>query len=214
MLAAQDAPQKPQRPKDAAALFRQFAAVRGMSASYSEEKHLSLLAAPLTSSGRLYYMTDADGNNGRLVRAVEKPEPSKLLVTERELRIADERGTEVIDLRQSDRVRMFVTSLMRVFQGDRAALARSYHVHYAHHDQNKTGWRLDLTPKKAPLDKILKQLSLHGDADAVTQIVLTEPSGDRTVTKITKVNPRRRFSQKFQQGVFGIQPAKPKTTSK
>ena len=26
MLAAQDAPQKPQRPKDAAALFRQFAA--------------------------------------------------------------------------------------------------------------------------------------------------------------------------------------------
>ena len=68
MLAAQDAPQKPQRPKDAAALFRQFAAVRGMSASYSEEKHLSLLAAPLTSSGKLYYMTDADGNNGRLVR--------------------------------------------------------------------------------------------------------------------------------------------------
>ena len=102
----------------------------------------------------------------------------------------------------------------RDFGRDRAALARSYHVRYAHHDQNKTGWRLDLTPKQAPLDKLLKQLSLHGDADAVTQIVLIEPSGDRTVTMITELNPRRRFSQKFQQGVFGVQPAKPKTTAK
>ena len=209
-----DAPTRPKRPKDVRALFAQFGAMRGMSATYTEQKHLSLLAVPLHSSGALHYMTDEDGQHGRLVRVVEKPEPSKLTVTEKELRIADKRGTEVIDLRQSDRVRLFVTSLMRVFQGDGEALRRHYEVRYAHEGESGAGWRLELTPKKAPLDKILKRLALHGDGAAVTRIVLTEPNGDRTVTAIEKADPRRVFTKQEQRELFGVQPAAPKPSGK
>lgn len=180
--------------------------MRGLSASYTEEKHLSLLAVPLRSSGELYYRTDEKGGRGRLVRVVQKPEPSKLLVTEQELRISDERGTQVIDLRQSDRVRLFVTSLMQVFRGDGEALGRHYEVRYQIVGDEGAAWRLDLTPSKEPLDKILRSLSLRGDGDAVTRIVLTEPSGDRTVTKIRAADPRRVFTRREQREIFGLQP--------
>ena len=204
LMATLPAQQKPSRPKDEAALFAQFSKLRGMSASYTEKKHLSLLAVPLTSSGQLHYMTAPDGKQGRLVRVVKKPEPSKLTITERQLRVADKRGTEVIDLRQSDRVRLFVTSLMRVFQGDREALQAHYHVRYQLDDRHATRWQLRLTPKKAPLDKILKQLALHGDGEKVTQILLVEPNGDRTVTTIEKVDARRTFSAREQLEIFDI----------
>ena len=200
--------EKPQRPKDLGALFQQFRAMHGMSASYTEKKHLSLLAVPLSSSGALHYMTDADGDNGRLVRVVEKPEPSKLTVSEEELRIQDKRGTEVIDLRQSGRVRLFVTSLMQVFRGDAEALRRHYEVRFQHVAKTGDAWRLDLTPKQAPLDKILRSLSLRGRGEAVTEIVLTEPSGDRTVTTVTKADPRRTFTEKERLEIFGVRPAK------
>ena len=146
--------------------------MRGLSASYTEEKHLSLLAVPLSSRGKLYYRTGPDGADGQLVRVVEAPEKSKLSVSERELKISDSRGTEVIDLRQSDRVRLFVTSLMQVFRGDGAALARHYVVRYRHVGEQGGGWRLDLTPKKPPLDKMLRSLSLRGavaESDAGTK---------------------------------------------
>ena len=201
---AQDvAPEQPTRPKDLTALFAQFRAMRGMSASYTEEKHLSLLAVPLTSSGKLHYMTDQDGKNGRLVRVVEKPDPSKLTVTERELRVTDKRGTQVIDLRQSDRVRLFVTSLMQVFRGDGKSLGHHYDVRYSLDEAKPRAWRLDLSPKKAPLDKILTKLTLHGEGPAVTRILLQEPSGDRTVTKIVKVDPQRTFSAAERREIFG-----------
>lgn len=215
---AQQQPQqqaeKSQRPKDLDALFQQFRSMRGMSASYTEKKHLSLLAVPLSSSGALHYMTDADGANGRLVRVVTKPEPSKLTVTEKELRIADKRGTEVIDLRQSSRVRLFVTSLMQVFRGDANALRRHYDVRFQHVNEKGDAWRLDLTPKQAPLDKILRSLSLRGSGEAVTEIVLTEPSGDRTVTTVTKADPKRAFTPAEQLEIFGVRPAEPEKPRK
>jgi hypothetical protein len=202
------------RPKDLAALFEQFRSMRGMSAAYTEEKHLSLLAVPLKSKGALHYMTDADGAHGRLVRLVKEPEPSKLTVTGRELRIADKHGAQVIDLRQSDRVRLFVTSLMHVFQGDGASLQRHYAVRYIPDAEQLSRWRLELTPKKAPLDKILKQLALHGAGEAVTQIVLTEPNGDRTVTKIHEADPRRVFSSQERREIFDLATPEPKPARK
>jgi len=211
VLPGQDAPtrqakQQASRPKDAAALFTMFGKLRGMSASYTEKKHLSLLAVPLTSSGKLHFLAEGKAKKGHLVRSVEKPEKSKLTITEAELRMADANGTEVIDLRQSDRVRLFVTSLMRIFQGDRAALQKHYQVRYVLDAKHATRWQLELTPKKEPLDKILKRLALFGDGQAVTRIELVEPNGDRTVTTIDKVDPKRTFTASEKLSIFGIKP--------
>src|SRR5262245_33876290 len=69
-LAVQE-PVKSERPADAKALFATFARIPGLEAHYTEKKHLALLAAPLESKGRLYFLAP-----GYLARVVESPEKS------------------------------------------------------------------------------------------------------------------------------------------
>jgi hypothetical protein len=201
--AAAQQPAEQTRPATEAELFASFAEIRGLSADYTEEKHLSLLAIPLQSRGKLYFLAGAERDGARLVRIVEAPEASRLTISERELRMSDADGTEVIDLRQSDRVRLFVTSLLRVFQGDRTALQRHYEVRYTPDPDDADTWLLELTPKAETLRQILQKLSLHGRKKAVTRIVLLEPNGDRTVTDIVAVDARRTFSDAERREIFG-----------
>ncbi|MCA8953050.1 MAG: outer membrane lipoprotein carrier protein LolA, partial [Planctomycetes bacterium] len=183
-----------------AALFAAFAAMPGLEARYTEEKHLALLAVPLTSAGRLYFLQP-----GYLARVVEKPEPSKLLITPDKLRMADRDGVEVIDLQQSERLRLFVTSLVRVFRGDRAALTEHYSIEYTPSPDDPAAWTLALAPKRAPLDHMMKSLTLRGKGVAVTGFELVEPNGDRTVTKIIAADPEREFSVAEKTELFGIE---------
>lgn len=196
-----------------AALFRAFAAIQGMSADYTEDKYLSLLAVPLKSKGKLHFMQP-----GYLSRIVESPEKSKLTITDSELRMASTDTTgkqkeEVIDLRQSDRVRLFVTSLVQVFQGDEKALKQYYRIRYTPRIDDFHTWQLELKPLKKPLTQIMNKLLLVGRDKAVTRIELHEPNGDRTITKIVKFNSKRVFTAKEQKRIFGVT-AKPKAGSK
>ena len=201
---------KQQRPATKEALFRAFAAIKGLSADYTEDKYLSLLAVPLKSKGKLHFMQP-----GYLSRIVEAPEKSKLTITKSELRMSAKDTTgktkeEVIDLRQSDRVRLFVTSLVQVFQGNEKALEQHYQVRYTPKADDRHAWQLELQPRKKPLTQIMKKLVLAGSDKSVTRIELHEPNGDRTITKIVKVNANRTFSSKEQKEIFGVS-AKPKT---
>ena len=196
-----EAAQAAARPRDADELFRHFAALRGLAATFTERKHLSLLAVPLESRGALYFLPP-----GHLARVVEAPEPCSVTITAAELRMRDATGVEVLDLRQSDRVRLFVTSLLRVFQGDRDALAAHYRVRYEPDPDDGGAWRLVLTPRGEPLDRILTELALAGRGRAVREITWLEPGGDRTVTTIVTAEPDRVFTEAERRDLFGIEP--------
>ena len=187
-------------PKNAAELLRAFSTVKALEASYREKKHLSLLAVPLESRGKLYFLAP-----GHLTRRVEAPDAASLTVTETELRMSKQGQTDVIDLRQRDRVRLFVTSLLRVFRGDQQALQRHYRVAYSTDPADSTRWRLDLTPRPGPLDAILKRLSLAGQGRTVDTIEWLEPNGDRTVTTIVRIDPKRTFTPTERAEIFGMQ---------
>lgn len=190
---------KQQRPASAAALFRAFAQIKGLSADYTEEKFLSLLAIPLKSKGQLHFMQP-----GYLSRIVLAPEKSKLTITDAELRMKGKDKEEVIDLRQSDRVRLFVTSLVQVFQGNHKALKQHYRIRYTPKAADAHAWQLELAPLKKPLTQILKRLVLFGRNKTVTRIELHEPNGDRTITKIVKVDPTRVFTKAEKKDLFGV----------
>ena len=197
-------PRQRARPADAAALFRMFAATTGLEARFEEEKHLALLALPLQSKGRLYFFRPDRTQPGYLSRIVESPEPSSVLITPTELRLQNRDGTEVVDLKRSDKVRNFISSLVRVFAGDEQALAKSYSIQFAHADKDATGWTLTLVPLAKPLDQMLKSLTLTGEGEAVVRIEVQEPNGDRTVTRIVAADPARKFDAAEQKRLFGI----------
>jgi hypothetical protein len=189
-----------QRPANASELLAAFAKLQGMEASFVETKHLALLAVPLRSSGRLYFSAP-----GYLLRIVHTPEPSSLLIEPGQLRMTNRDGMETIDLRQSDGLRLFVTSLVRVFSGDEKALAEHYTMVFAAPAETEE-WTLTLTPKDKPLTNMIRELSLSGTGFAVHTIVVKEPNGDRSVTTLGEVDVAREFTAAEQHELFGIAP--------
>jgi hypothetical protein len=197
------------RPHDATALFATMAKMTGLEATFTEEKHVALLALPLQSKGRLYFFrrggkAPGQKTEGYLARIVEAPEHAKVTITPTELRLQNRDGTEVIDLQRSDKVRTFITSLVHVFAGDEAALTKTYRVDYALDEADAAVWTLTLVPRVEPLDKMLKHLRLVGRGETVERIEIAEPNGDRTVTKVLTADPARTFDRDEQKQLFGI----------
>jgi hypothetical protein len=202
-------------PTSAAELLAAFAKIEGFEARFVEVKHLALLAAPLSSRGRLYFLRP-----GYLTRQIEGPEPSTLTISPTELRMSGAEGDESIDLRQSDKVRIFVTSLLQVFAGNQAALEASYEVAFTPAVRDgrpaedaagseemgvgEAGWALTLTPRDKPLTSILRGLTLRGRGHEVKEIVVREPNGDRTITRLEETNTRRAFTDEEKASLFGI----------
>lgn len=203
--AAPPPPAERPRPRDAAALFARLGAVAGLEATFEEEKHVALLALPLRSKGRLLFHRPDPSGPGWLARVVEAPEPARVLITPRQLRLENRDGVEVIDLSRSDKVRSFVASLVHVFAGDEAALQKSYRVAYEPDPADAAAWTLTLTPRGEPLDKMLRQLRLGGRGEAVQRIEVHEPNGDRTVTRVLSADPARRFDDDELRRLFGIE---------
>jgi len=202
VVAAQGAPpatESDPRPADAQALFARLAAMPGLEASFTEEKELALLAAPLKSSGKLYFLPP-----GWLTRVVEQPEESRLSITPDELRMEDRDGERVLDLHRDEEVRVFVTSLLRVFAGDRAGLERSYRLAYEPDPADDVHWTLTLTPRGKPLDRMMESLRLFGARSSVERIEVCAPNGDVTTTTVTAADPRRVFTPGEKERLFGI----------
>jgi outer membrane lipoprotein-sorting protein len=179
-------------------LLDAFAHMPGLEARFVEDKHLALLAEPLESSGVLFF-----ARPGLLLRRVEAPRKSEVVITPNELRMKDADGEQAIDLRSRQDIRPFVESLTWLFAGNRKALTDVYAIafepaHEAH------PWRVTLTPKAGAIAHLIRYIRMLGTGLAVSQIEVRETSGDETVTRITSANPARHFSSAEMQQLFGV----------
>jgi outer membrane lipoprotein-sorting protein len=185
------------QPSDAGVLLRAFASMPGLEARFAEEKHIALLAKPLVSSGRLYF-----ARPGLLLRQVETPRASQVIITPDELRMHDADGDQIIDLRARKDVQPFIASLTWLFAGDRAALEGVYLLRFDRASGSEP-WRLTLTPKAGPIARLIQYIRVIGSGLAVARVEVRETSGDETVTKILDANPARHFSSAELQHMFG-----------
>ncbi|MFW6051020.1 MAG: outer membrane lipoprotein carrier protein LolA [Myxococcota bacterium] len=180
---------------DLDALLSAFARMPGLEAAFVEEKHMALLAKPLVSRGRLYFTSP-----GLLLRRVRSPRPSEVVVTPRAVRFRDGDGEQTIDLRSRSEVRPLVETMVWLLEGDREALESAYRMAFRERGE---GWTLALTPRSAPLSKLVARIRVRGEGYAVREIRVEETSGDATVTRITDVNPRRTFTDREKRKLFG-----------
>lgn len=197
-------PRERPRPADARALFALFASSPGVEARFEEEKHLALLAVPLRSSGRFYFLPP-----GYLTRKIEQPEPSLVRVTPRELYSLSRGVEERVDLTRSADLAEFVGSLSSVLAGRRDGLAARWTIDYQHAVDDPAGWSLKLAPRTdieghEALESMVDSLVLTGAGQAVLQFEVREPSGDRTVTRVIESNPWRVFDAAEREALFGI----------
>jgi outer membrane lipoprotein-sorting protein len=193
-------------PQTASQLFTRLATLTGLEATFVEVKKLALLKMPLQSEGTLYYMRP-----GYLLREVTKPKVTRVLITPDKLELKDEQNARQIDLRSRPDVKLFVESFTKVLAGDEATLSQGFNIQFAPRPATATTpahnvWKLTLTPKSSPLDKLVTKVVLSGKGYAVERIDVFETKGDssETTLRVTKVG--RVFTAAEKQSLFGIGP--------
>ncbi len=191
-------------PQNAGELFSRMATLSGLEATFVETKKVALLKLPLRSNGTLYYMRP-----GHLLRQVNAPKPSRVLITPERLELEDAQGTRTMDLRARPDVKLFVESFIKVLAGDQAALEKVFDIRFARvakppETAPKADWTLTLTPKTTPLNQLVSKLSLTGKGYAVERIEVLETKGDSAVTELTVKTIGRNFSDEEKRTLFGI----------
>jgi outer membrane lipoprotein-sorting protein len=180
-------------------LMAAFSRMPGLEARFVEEKHLSMLARPLSSQGRLYF-----ARPGLLLRRVEQPQKSEVLITPQQLTLKDANGEQRIDLASRPDVRPFVESLTWLLAGDEKALSGVYKVEFV--PAAAGAWQLTLSPKAEPLLHVIAYIRVLGQGLAVREIQVREKGGDETVTRIVEANPERKFGAAELASLFGVKP--------
>lgn len=188
---AQEAP-----PPTLEALLQRFASSPGFEARFVEEKRIALLAVPLRSEGRIWFAPP-----GRLMRRVERPEPSAALIADGRLRMQQGDSVEELAITDNPVLRGFIDSFRAVLAGDRAALARYYDATYT---PSESGWELRLRPRGDALRRFLREIHLRGTGVVITEMRMTEVSGDETRTTFTQVDTSRNFSDAELRRIFRV----------
>lgn len=187
-------------------LLARFAGMSGLSARFREEKRMALLAAPLVNEGTLYFAP-----KGRLARHITSPAPATVLIDEGSLRYADAGGSETLTLDQNPVLRLFIDSFVKIFAGDREALARLYTMELVGLPAAADGaprWSLRLRPRVAPMTQVIERIDIEGHDVVLETMRIVEIGGDETITSFTEVDAARRFTDQELAALFSL-PARP-----
>jgi outer membrane lipoprotein-sorting protein len=175
-------------------LMRGMATTSGVVAHFTESKSVSLLDAPLESSGILYFIPP-----DRLVRRTSSPGRTSVTIDHGRFRFEDETGGESADLSTNPIAREFVDNFIVLFNGDLEALRARYALEFR---TNSSGWELELTPRHAPLTKFVARIVLRGAEHALREMEMTETDGDRTATRFRDVEVDHHFSDEELAALF------------
>lgn len=190
----------PESGRDLASLLRQFSAMPGLSARFRETKHLELLREPLSSSGVLHFAPP-----DRLVRRVEEPVASTLLVVGDAVTIRGAGGEWSVGLDVHPAVRSFVDGFRLILRGDLAALHEIYAVDFEASGEGPSGeWRMRLVPRSETLRQVVTSIALGGRGPVVRELRLVEANGDETLDRFFDVDTDRRFSEAELESLFGV----------
>ncbi|HEX5068421.1 MAG TPA: outer membrane lipoprotein carrier protein LolA [Myxococcota bacterium] len=186
-------------PPDLQSLARRFAEMPGLSARFEEEKHLSLLRAPLKSEGTLYY-----ARPDLIARKTERPAASSWVLQGETLAIRGPDGERSLDLASAPGLQPFIEALRALLRGDLSALERGFEIAFDSPDAASGRWRIRLTPREAPLRDAVAAIEVEGAGEILSTFRVREVGGDETVDRFTQVDPLRSFSEAERTRIFDV----------
>jgi outer membrane lipoprotein carrier protein LolA len=184
-------------PADIDALLAGLSKAPGLYARFREEKHITLLKAPLVSEGTIHFIPPS-----RFARRTEKPIKSVIIIDGNQLEFGSTEDHEIMNLGTNPVARLFADAFVMLLSGNRAGLERMFKTQLTPKAGNE--WRLVLTPRVAPMDKMIKELELRGRGLNLEELDVREASGDWTRTAFTNVDLNRRYSTAEQAKVFKL----------
>ena len=146
-------------------------------AVFREEKYLSVLTQPLTSSGELIY--DAPDH---LEERTLTPRAQSVVLDHGVLSMRVGSHTRTLRLADYPQLAPLIDSIRATLAGDRASLERVFNVEYS---GDLDHWQLHLTPRDSKVSTTLAQIDLGGERAAVREVQVRQRDGDRSIMHIT-----------------------------
>jgi outer membrane lipoprotein-sorting protein len=186
-------------PADVDALLAGLAKAPGLQARFREEKHITLLQQPLVSEGNIYFAPPS-----RFARHTEKPLKSIMVIDGNQLQFGNADGQESMNLAANPVARLFADAFVMLLSGNRAGLEKIFKMQLTPKPGGSGEWKLLLTPRVAPMDKMIKELELRGRGLSLDELDVREASGDWTRTSFSNVDLDRRFTAAEQAKLFKL----------
>ncbi|WP_086112524.1 outer membrane lipoprotein carrier protein LolA [Xenorhabdus beddingii] len=160
-------------------LQQRFAHQAVVRASFTQERQIQGMPNPLHSNGEMLV-----SQHKGLWWHQQKPFPLTLVLDDSHMvQIMQGQTPQVITADSNPQLFQFNHLMRALFQADRAVLEENFKIEFNDLGQDK--WRLLLTPKTSPLDKLFTVITLSGQAN-LDAIVLTDRQGDRTELLFTQ----------------------------
>ena len=171
---------------------RSAAGITTLECRFTQVKTLRFLNDKMTSSGRMFFMADGQ----RLRWEYQQPYQYTLVINGEKVYIKSARNTQTIDIRQSRLFQSIAEMMMNSVTGKSLTSSADFGcTMYSGGDE----WVALLTPKRKEMKKMFKEIRLHFSAQQqmVTQVEMTEPSGDTTVITLKDVKTNGRIDTKM-----------------
>jgi hypothetical protein len=178
-------------------LLERFRGIEGLTARFTEEKHIALLAAPLTTHGTLHYSRTHEA----LARHTLKPSRSSVVVRDRVVRFGDGRTSRSLSVDDNPVARALVTTFLDVLRGDGDALEREFVVAFQALPE-KGRWNMTLSPRDEAVRRVFKFLRFEGQGPRIQRLTIAETNGDRTAMRFDRIDLSRRYDDGDLRRVF------------
>ena len=154
-------------------LQQRFSQVPVLRADFAQQRTISGMAQPLNSSGNLL-IAQQQG----LWWQQEKPFSLTLLLTEkRMIQIMAGQEPQVVTADNNPQMFQFNSLLSALFHADRKVLEENFALDFK--DLGKGAWKLVLTPKVSPLNRLFRSITLNGET-FLNNIDINDMQGDAT----------------------------------
>ncbi|MDT3251968.1 outer membrane lipoprotein carrier protein LolA [Serratia sp. root2] len=179
-----------------AELQQRFSQQPILRAEFEQQRSISGMEKPLKSSGELL-ISQQKG----LWWAQQKPFPLTLLLDDKRMvQTLAGQPPQVVTADNNPQMFQFNHLLTALFHADSQALEQNFALQFSDLGHNK--WRLVLTPKTTPLDRLFKRITLNGEQFLET-IDIDDMQGDathirffnqRTTPQALTVDEQQRFA--------------------
>ncbi|MBD2810067.1 outer membrane lipoprotein carrier protein LolA [Xenorhabdus sp. Vera] len=161
------------------ALQQRFAHQPIVRANFTQVRQIQGMPQPLYSSGEMLV-----SQHKGLWWHQQKPFPLTLVLDDsRMVQVMPGQAPQVITADSNPQLFQFNHLMRALFQADQVVLEENFRIEFDDLGQEK--WRLILTPKTSPLDKLFTAITLNGQAN-LNAILLTDRQGDHTELSFTQ----------------------------
>ncbi len=170
--------QPPQSAFGVEQLFALMAGQKRLATTFTEQKFIKGLEAPVESSGELLFEAPA-----RMVKRTLAPKPETLTLDGGQATVERGRQQRTVALEDHPEIAVHVEGLRACLAGDLDSLVRLYFASLA---GSAAQWKLTLVPRDAQAAAQVKAITLSGEQADIRSVQVLLADGDSSLTRIAK----------------------------